>query len=325
MKRLFGILALLLSSSITNAILSNVTYTIEGTTPLNNIYNSLLDRVTNYPNNGYWYRNEFSNTSLNVSFTNSTFILTDEYSDRSQIVELLTKTNEWIYHLPDGYEFQLVTSSTENNYNSYTNGQFIIDEIWHHPVTNYINKYFIQLDNSAPISELQENYIGANMPYENAGYSIINGPCNIINKTIYSPAVTSCRIYLETDLIGWLHFVLDDYRATNNLSFYIRKTQEKVDAETLELLQTIAAQSITNVTTITTTNTITNAVGYTLSEVSDMRVGSQMLSVSNGNATIRMYVDESSDLTSTWSNTQHVLELDIPADADTKFYRFRMD
>jgi hypothetical protein len=38
-----------------------------------------------------------------------------------------------------------------------------------------------------------------------------------------------------------------------------------------------------------------------------------------------MYVDESSDLTSTWSNTQHVLELDIPADADTKFYRFRMD
>ena len=57
----------------------------------------------------------------------------------------------------------------------------------------------------------------------------------------------------------------------------------------------------------------------------DLRVGSQTFGVSNGNATIRMYVDESSDLTSTWSNTQHVLELDIPADADTKFYRFRMD
>ena len=59
--------------------------------------------------------------------------------------------------------------------------------------------------------------------------------------------------------------------------------------------------------------------------ISDLRVGSQTFGVSNGNAKIRMYVDESSDLTSTWSNTQHVLELDIPADADTKFYRFRMD
>ena len=57
----------------------------------------------------------------------------------------------------------------------------------------------------------------------------------------------------------------------------------------------------------------------------DLRVGSQTFGVSNGNAKIRMFVDESSDLTSTWSNTQHVLELDIPADADTKFYRFRMD
>ena len=64
---------------------------------------------------------------------------------------------------------------------------------------------------------------------------------------------------------------------------------------------------------------------YFLSEIVDLRVGSQTFGVSNGNATIRMYVDESSDLTSTWSNTQHVLELDIPADADTKFYRFRMD
>ena len=44
----------------------------------------------------------------------------------------------------------------------------------------------------------------------------------------------------------------------------------------------------------------------------DLRVGSQTFA--NGNANPR-YLDESSDLTSTWSNTQHVLELDIPADA----------
>ena len=69
--------------------------------------------------------------------------------------------------------------------------------------------------------------------------------------------------------------------------------------------------------------------GNTLTEAQDamrdLRVGSQTFGVSNGSAKIRMYVDESSDLTSTWSNTQHVLELDMPADADTKFYRFRMD
>ena len=56
----------------------------------------------------------------------------------------------------------------------------------------------------------------------------------------------------------------------------------------------------------------------------DLRVGSQTFEYQT--VTLRYaFVDESSDLTTTWSNTQHVLELDIPADADTKFYRFRMD
>ena len=54
-------------------------------------------------------------------------------------------------------------------------------------------------------------------------------------------------------------------------------------------------------------------IGMTITEAQaamrDLRVGSQTFGVSNGNATIRMYVDESSDLTSTWSNTQHVLEV----------------
>ena len=69
----------------------------------------------------------------------------------------------------------------------------------------------------------------------------------------------------------------------------------------------------------------TTTISNLQAEMRDLRVGSQTFGVSNGNATIRMFIDESSDLTSTWSNTQHVLELDIPADADTKFYRFRMD
>ena len=60
------------------------------------------------------------------------------------------------------------------------------------------------------------------------------------------------------------------------------------------------------------------------SKMKDLRVGSQTFGVSNGNAKIRMYVDESGNLTD-WTNTPHVLELDIPADSDTKFFRFRTD
>jgi hypothetical protein len=94
----------------------------------------------------------------------------------------------------------------------------------------------------------------------------------------------------------------------------------------INVFMTIATNADSSFFTHTVTNTITNnAAGYSLSDITDLRVGSQTFGVSNGNAKIRMYVDESSDLTSTWSNTQHVLELDIPADADTKFYRFRMD
>ena len=57
----------------------------------------------------------------------------------------------------------------------------------------------------------------------------------------------------------------------------------------------------------------------------DLRVGSQTFTVTNGNAKIRMFLDESSDLTTTWSNTQNILEVDVPADEETKFFRFRVN
>ncbi|MFL2860194.1 MAG: hypothetical protein ACJZ85_01485 [Pontiellaceae bacterium] len=69
-------------------------------------------------------------------------------------------------------------------------------------------------------------------------------------------------------------------------------------------------------------NSISN--GMTLNQIKNLRVGSQLFGVSNGNATIRMYVDDSSDLMGNWSNTQHVLEMDMPANEDTMYYRFRM-
>ena len=62
----------------------------------------------------------------------------------------------------------------------------------------------------------------------------------------------------------------------------------------------------------------------TLNQIKNLREGSQLFGVSNGNATIRIYVDESSDLMGNWSNTQHVLEMDMPANEDTMYYRFRI-
>lgn len=104
-----------------------------------------------------------------------------------------------------------------------------------------------------------------------------------------------------------------------------------MDAETLELLQTIAAQSITNVTTITTTNTITNTVvntitntvGYTLSEVADMRYGSKMVAVSNNTANLTFRIDAVSNLESNWNP---IMDITVPFDmglSDIGFFRVR--
>ena len=102
-------------------------------------------------------------------------------------------------------------------------------------------------------------------------------------------------------------------RLTNDLS-------AAIDIKTAEIdnLNTLLEYNEETISSLLSTN-------EALEMITDLRVGSQTFGVSNGNAKIRMFVDESFDLTSTWSNTQNVLELDIPADADTKFYRFRMD
>ena len=73
----------------------------------------------------------------------------------------------------------------------------------------------------------------------------------------------------------------------------------------------------------------TTSNGYSMAEAQammrDLRVGSSTISVSNGTARISLTVDESNDLTESWSATEHSLEMDIPAVSNTTFYRFRMD
>jgi len=121
----------------------------------------------------------------------------------------------------------------------------------------------------------------------------------------------------KTNLLGQIDILSNNVESliitTNDLSITIDLKTAEID-----ILNTLLESNAETMSSMLSTN-------EALEMMRDLRVGSQTFGVSNGTATIRMYVDESSDLTSSWTNTQHVLEVDIPADADTKFYRFRMD
>ena len=61
----------------------------------------------------------------------------------------------------------------------------------------------------------------------------------------------------------------------------------------------------------------------TLEEVKDLRPGSTMLEVFGNQATLQLQMEESSDL-QTWEDTGTPATMTIPADTDTKFFRFKM-
>ena len=63
---------------------------------------------------------------------------------------------------------------------------------------------------------------------------------------------------------------------------------------------------------------------YTLSEIKDLRPGSTMIEIQNGQATLTMEVEESDDL-GVWTNGS-ATSIQIPIDAEEgkKFFRFKM-
>ena len=63
---------------------------------------------------------------------------------------------------------------------------------------------------------------------------------------------------------------------------------------------------------------------YTLSEIQDIRAGSTMIAVENGQATLSMEVEESDDLEIWTSGGTTNLQIPVDANSDTKFYRFKM-
>ena len=60
----------------------------------------------------------------------------------------------------------------------------------------------------------------------------------------------------------------------------------------------------------------------TLDEVQDLRAGSTMIEIDNGQATLSMEVEESDDL-EIWTSGS-TTTLTVPANTDTKFFRFKM-
>jgi len=66
-----------------------------------------------------------------------------------------------------------------------------------------------------------------------------------------------------------------------------------------------------------------NLVNASRQGMTDLRAGSTILDVSNNQATIQIQMEESSDLQS-WEDTGDPATMTIPADTDTKFYRFKM-
>ena len=61
----------------------------------------------------------------------------------------------------------------------------------------------------------------------------------------------------------------------------------------------------------------------TLEEVAELRPGSTMIEVSGNQATVQLQMEESSDL-QTWEDKGDPATMTIPADTDTKFFRFKM-
>ena len=210
-------------------------------------------------------------------------------------------TNEHIITIPDDHKLKLVVSFKSRKYSNYLNG-------------------------SASIGYLTDSYytILHSISYGDGGHYF---DYDAVNNTIIGPATLKitglASEYSRNSYGGGL------YLGGNTTNFYystwiLEKTEQSIAQETLELLQAIASQ--TNNTQITTiTNTVTNAVGYSLSEVVDMRIGSQMVNVSNNNAKLRFELDMSDDLTTSWHTNVHTIEVDMPVTNDVQFFRFRMD
>ena len=61
-----------------------------------------------------------------------------------------------------------------------------------------------------------------------------------------------------------------------------------------------------------------------IEEVQDLRAGSTMIEIENGQAALSMEVEESSDLTTWTTGVVSTIQIPLDAEAGKKFFRFKM-
>ena len=61
-----------------------------------------------------------------------------------------------------------------------------------------------------------------------------------------------------------------------------------------------------------------------IEEVQDLRAGSTMIEIENGQATLSMEIEESSDLVSWDTDSVSTIQIPLDAEAGKKFFRFKM-
>lgn len=72
-------------------------------------------------------------------------------------------------------------------------------------------------------------------------------------------------------------------------------------------------------------NEILSVARYTLSEITDLRLGSTLYEISQGVVSFNIILEESTDLT-TWTPHEPMeISLGAQSDDNTKFYRFKMN
>jgi len=265
-------------------------------------------------------------------------------TDRHNFIGQYAAQTNFIINIPSGYEIvfkasSLIFSDIIEPGNYANTSAEIIQDINNDDIIVDVSeiKMFIKLPNSQNWYSVNESQFRNdlfnnewNLQFQtfltDDEKNSIKGPCsvkvNITSAPIYDYRIGP--IYEGSSESG--NYELYDVYSIKNVSTIgeIIFIKQQSSDSLLQSIQDLTEQLAT--ANLQTNNTTSS--GMTMDEAQaamrDLRVGSQTFGVSNGNAKIRMYVDESGNLTD-WTNTPHVLELDIPADTDTKFFRFRMD
>ena len=106
---------------------------------------------------------------------------------------------------------------------------------------------------------------------------------------------------------------VDDY-----IEIYLDRLNFDVSEDSSLLLDIIERAGFVRATEISSSN------GLSLSEITDLRAGSTMIEIDNGQATLTMEIEESDDL-GVWTNGSATsIQIPINAEAGKKFFRFKM-